>query len=145
MDLIHEKGTEMTQIRDFIGPTRRPDLLGVHSLDSFNLVVPDMEVAKTFYGEFGLELQTRNRRFDIHTRDHGHRWGTISEGPHKKLSDLSFGIFEDDFDRFKNRLSQLGVQQLDPPKGFESNGLWFHNPDGLLLEMRVAEKSSHTG
>lgn len=54
----------MTQIRGFIGPTRRPGELGVHSLDSFNLVVPDMEVAKTFYGEFGLDLQTRNGRFD---------------------------------------------------------------------------------
>ena len=46
------------------------------------------------------------------------------------------------FPKFKTRLSQLGVPQLDAPIGFESNGIWFHNPDGLLVELCVAEKSS---
>ena len=132
----------MTQIRGFIGATRRPGELGVHSLDGFNLVVPDMKLAETFYGEFGLDLEGRGNRIDVHTSGHGHRWGTIIEGPRKRLSHLSFGVFEDDFPRFKERLSRLGVTLLDPPKGFESNGLWFHSPDGLLMELRVAEKSS---
>jgi hypothetical protein len=48
---------EMTQIRGFIGATRRPGELGIHSLDGFNLVVPDMKIAETFYDEFGLELR----------------------------------------------------------------------------------------
>ena len=34
------------------------------------------------------------------------------------------------------------MQQLDPPAGFESNGVWFRDPDGTLIETRVAEKSS---
>ena len=132
----------MTQIRSIAGATRRPGELGVHSLDGFNLVVPDMSVAQTFYGEFGLDLQARGNRFDVHTHGHGHRWGTLTEGPQKKLSHLSFGIFEDDFQRFKERLNQHGVAQLDPPAGLESNGLWFRNPDGLLIEVRIADKSS---
>ena len=49
---------EMTQIRGFIGATRRSGELGVHSLDEFNLVVPDMKLAEMFYGEFGLELRS---------------------------------------------------------------------------------------
>ncbi len=132
----------MTQIRGFIGATRRPGELGIHSLNGFNLVVPDMLLAEKFYGEFGLDLQARGNRIDVHTHGHSHRWGTIIEGPRKRLSHLSFGVFEDDFPRFKEKLSQLGVTLLDPPKGYESNGLWFHNPDGLLMELRVAEKSS---
>jgi catechol 2,3-dioxygenase-like lactoylglutathione lyase family enzyme len=132
----------MTQIRGFVGPTRRPGELGIHSLDGFHLVVPDMAVAKTFYGEFGLDLRRRGNHFDVHTPEHAHAWGTITEGSRKRLSHISFGVFEDDFDRFKNRLTELGVQQVNPPKGFESTGLWFHNPDGMLVEVRVAEKSS---
>ena len=104
----------MTQIRGFIGATRRPGELGVHSLDGFNLVVPDMKLAETFYGEFGLDLEGRGNRIDVHTSGHGHRWGTIIEGPRKRLSHLSFGVFEDDFPRFKERLSRLGVTLLDP-------------------------------
>jgi hypothetical protein len=64
----------MTQIRSFIGATRRPGELGVHSLDEFNLIVPDMKVAETFYGEFGLELQPRGNRMEIRTQVHNHRW-----------------------------------------------------------------------
>ena len=132
----------MTQIRGFIGATRRPEELGIHSLDGFNLVVPDMKLAETFYGEFGLELRARGNRIDVHTHGHSHRWGTIVEGPRKRLSHLSFGAFEDDLPRFKERLNNLHVPLLDPPAGFESNGLWFHSPDGLLMELRVADKSS---
>jgi catechol 2,3-dioxygenase len=36
----------------------------------------------------------------------------------------------------------MRIDRLDPPKGFESNGLWFRDPDGTLIEIRVAEKSS---
>lgn len=132
----------MTQIRSLTVASRRPGELGVHSLNSFNLVVPDMKVAEKFYLEFGLDLQVRGNSFDVHTHGHGARWGTLMEGPRKQLSHLSFGVFEDDFSRFKARLQQLAIAQLDPPPGLESNGLWFRNPDGLLIELRVAEKSS---
>ena len=132
----------MTQIRSIASVPRRPGELGIHSLDSFNLVVPDMKVAETFYGEFGLDLQARGNRIHVHTRGHNHRWGTISEGLRKHLSHVSFGVFEDDFSRFKQRFNELGIEQIDPPDGFESNGIWFWNPDGLAMELRVAEKSS---
>jgi catechol 2,3-dioxygenase-like lactoylglutathione lyase family enzyme len=132
----------MTQIRSIVRATRRPGEFGVHSLDRFNLVVPDMKVAKIFYDEFGLDLRARGNHFDVYTCGHEHRWGTISEGPRKHMSHLSFGVFEDDFPRLKNRLSELRVPQIDPPKDFESNGIWFQNPDGLAMELRVAVKSS---
>jgi catechol 2,3-dioxygenase-like lactoylglutathione lyase family enzyme len=132
----------MTQIRGLSRPTRRPGELGVHSLDSFHLAVPDMSAAETFYREFGLDVQQQSNRIGVHTKGHSHRWGTLSEGPRKHLSHLSFGVFEDDFQRFKNRMSELGIRHASPPAGFDSNGLWLENPDGLLLEIKVAEKSS---
>jgi catechol 2,3-dioxygenase-like lactoylglutathione lyase family enzyme len=102
----------MTRIRSIVGATRRAGELGVHSLDSFNLIVPDLKVAKAFYEEFGLDLQARGNRFDVHTRGHGHRWGAISEGPRKQLSHLSFGVFDDDFSRFKERLAGFGISEI---------------------------------
>ena len=65
-----------------------------------------------------------------------------SEGPRKKLGHISFGAFDDDFDRFAERLQKLGVKRLDPPPGVETNGLWFHDHDGNLVEIKVAAKSS---
>jgi catechol 2,3-dioxygenase len=66
----------------------------------------------------------------------------VSEGPRKKFTYVSFGTYEDDLSRFRERLEKLRIERLDPPKGFESNGLWFRDPDGTLVEIRVAEKSS---
>ena len=76
------------------------------------------------------------------TRGNPHVWVTVGEGPRKKLGHISFGAFDDDFDRFAERLQALGVKRLDPPPGVETNGLWFHDHDGNLVEIKVAAKSS---
>lgn len=132
----------MTQISGFVGPTRRAGELGVHSVDTFNIAVPDMKIAKDFYTAFGLDVREEANALGLYTTGHAHRWGRVSEGPAKKLSYISFGAFEDDIERMRARLQENGVRQLDPPPGFESNGIWFRDPDGMLLEIRVAEKSS---
>ena len=133
----------MTQIRSMAQPVaRRPGELGVHSLDHFNFVVPDVAQAEKFYGLFGLNTKEENGKLALYTHGHPHRWFTVAEGPRKKLNYVSFGAFEDDLPRFRERLEALRIDRLDPPKGFESNGLWFRDPDGTLVEIRVSEKSS---
>jgi catechol 2,3-dioxygenase-like lactoylglutathione lyase family enzyme len=132
----------MTEISGFIKPTRRPGELGVHSVDRFYFSVPDLAVAKSFYGEFGLEVEEDGGLLAMKTRGNPHVWVAIGEGPRKKLGHISFGAFEDDFDRFAERLQALGVKRLDPPPGVETNGLWFHDHDGNLVEIKVAAKSS---
>lgn len=132
----------MTQITGFIKPTRRSGELGVHSLDHFNLIVPDLKDAERFYQSFGIDLSEEGNGLGIYTAGNFHRWGTVTEGARKKLNYLSFGAFEDDLPRFRKRLEAERVRQLDPPPGFESNGLWFRDHDDTLVEIRVAEKTS---
>jgi len=133
----------MTQIRTRIQPVpRRPGELGVHSLDHVNFSVPDLEQACGFYGCFGLDLKQSGDRLDLHTHGHSHRWGSVVEGPRKKLQFISFGAFEDDLPRFRERLETLRIERIDSPPGAQSNGLWLRGPDGLPIEIRVAEKSS---
>jgi len=132
----------MTQIGGFVPPTRRHDAVGVHSMDTFNMAVPDLEEARQFYAEFGLDVREEGDGLGLYTFGHPHRWGRLSEGPRKALGHLSFGIFEDDVQRFRDRLQQAGIERLDPPPGLESNGIWLKDCNGLLIELRVAEKSS---
>lgn len=132
----------MTAIRGFIRPTRRPDELGVHSLDRFHFVVPDLSEAQNFYREFGLQVSARGDRLELAASASPHVWGTIAEGPRKKHQYASFGVFEEDFEPFAARLQRLGVARLGPPAGEESNGLWFHDHDGNLVEVKVAPKVS---
>jgi catechol 2,3-dioxygenase-like lactoylglutathione lyase family enzyme len=132
----------VTQIGGFIAATRKPGVLGVHSLDHFSLTVPDLEKAKTFYESFGLDVRKRGAGLALHTHGHNHRWGLLSEGLRKKLHYLSFGIFQDDLLRFREHLNTLNVERFQPPPGIETNGIWFRDHDGVPIEIRVAEKSS---
>jgi catechol 2,3-dioxygenase len=42
----------------------------------------------------------------------------------------------------KRRIEAEGIRLLDAPRGFDSNGVWFHDHNGVLIEVKVAEKSS---
>src|ERR1043165_9555019 len=100
----------MTQIRSLSQPTpRRPGELGVHSLDHFNFVVPDVAQAEKFYGLFGLNTRDQNGKRVRSTHGHPHRWGVVSEGPCKKFSYVSFVAFEDDMPRFRERLEKMRI------------------------------------
>ncbi len=132
----------MTQIGHYIAPSRRPNALGVHSLDHFALAVPDLKEAQRYYQSFGLDVRERGNTLELYTYGHPHRWGVLTEGPLKSLQHVSFGIFADDVERFHAHLQRCDVERLDPPPGSESNGFWFRDPDGTLVELKVAEKSS---
>ena len=71
----------MTQIRSMAQPTpRRPGELGVHSLDHFNFVVPDVAQAEKFYGLFGLNTKEEDGKLALYTHGHPHRWGVVVRG-----------------------------------------------------------------
>ncbi len=132
----------MTAMQGYIPPKKRPGELGVHSLDHFALSVPDLKVAHNFYSNFGLDVPEESNGLGMYVQGAPHRWGIINEGPKKRLSHISFGIFEEDLPAFRKRVQELRIKELDPPKGLESNGLWVNDYDGNLIELRVAEKSS---
>ena len=133
----------MTAIRGYVAPTRDTDALGVHSLDQFVLAVPDASVAQDFYGNFGLDVRRDGNTLAIKTFGHDHRWGSVVEGVTKKsLHHLSFGCYAEDFPRLKARIENDGIKLVNPPPGFESNGIWFRNHEGVLMEVKVAPKVS---
>jgi catechol-2,3-dioxygenase len=133
----------MTAIRGYVAPTTESGALGVHSLDQFVLAVPDASVAENFYGSFGLDVQRDGQALAIKTFGHEHRWGSVVEGTKAKaLHHLSFGCYAEDLPRLRARIEGAGVKLVDPPPGFESNGFWFRNHEGVLMEVKVARKVS---
>ncbi len=71
----------MTQITSLTQPQRkRPGELGVHSVDHFNFVVPDLKQAQTFYTDFGLDVREEGNGLGLYTAGHDHRWGRVGEG-----------------------------------------------------------------
>jgi catechol 2,3-dioxygenase len=132
----------MTQMGRFIPPDAQPGELGVHSVDHFSLNVPDLSVADHFYKSFGMDVQAESEKLVLRTKGRDHAWATINEGPQKSLRYISFGAYEEDFPRFRQRLGRMGIRLLDPPLGIERNSLWFRDPDQNLVEIQVCEKTS---
>lgn len=125
------------------GIVRRPDILGVHSIDHFALEVPDLAEARTFYTLFGLDVRDKDEAIELYARGHPHRWGIISAGgAGRRLRYVSFGIYDDDVEPFRAHLDALGVTYIQPPEGTEADGIWFEGFDGLPINVRAAEKAT---
>ena len=114
----------------------------VHSLDRFAIVVPDIAKAQHFFSGFGIGVEENANGLAIRAAASNTPSGFIFEGHSKKLHHLSFGIYEADAAAFAERVQQMGVSRLDPPAGLSSDGLWFRDPEGNLIELRIAEKTS---
>jgi catechol 2,3-dioxygenase-like lactoylglutathione lyase family enzyme len=132
----------MTAISGFKPATRRSGQLGIHSIGEFVLTVPDLEQAQKFYGSFGLEAQANGDQLELHTQGDGYRWGRVTGGLRKAMHHVSFHCYEEDLPRFKATTEGQGIKLLDPPAGFDSNGIWLRDQDGMLVEIRVGVKTS---
>ena len=121
--------------------SRRPGVLGVHSLDHFAITVPDLEAAREFYGSFGLDVRETGDGLDLYAFGHPHRWVRVTHGERKALQYISFGVFGDDMERFAGHLAGLGIPTTEGRER-AARSLWLADPHGVPVEIRVAEKSS---
>ena len=132
----------MTAIRGYIPATDARSALGVHSLDRFVLAVPDLLPAQRFYADFGLEAEAAGDALVLKTAGDEHPWGLLVERKRKRLHHLSFGCYPDDLPYLQERAEANGAELVAAPPGFESNGFWLRDPAGLLVEVKVAPKTS---
>lgn len=132
----------MTAITGKVGINKRPGELGVHSLSTFNMILPDLTKAEKFYGAFGLDVREEGETLGLYTFGNAHRWGSLTEGAQKKLNILTFGVFEEDLEPMRRRAEKNGVKLIDPPKGSLSEGVWFRDNNNFLVEVKVVEKTS---
>ena len=68
--------------------------------------------------------------------------GLLYEGPAKHLHHVTFGIAAAERDAFRTRLEDGGIALLDPPREAQTDGIWFRDPDGNLIELAVTERRS---
>lgn len=79
----------------------------------------------------------------LKTFGHVHRWAILVEGPSSRLHHHSFGCYSQDLKPLRRRVAESGITLLDPPVGFDDgDAFWFRDPEGILIEVRVAPKTS---
>lgn len=118
----------------------------VHSVDEFVFSVPELAAARHFYASFGLDVRDEGDALALYTFGHPHRWARVLQsaapGARKRLLWLTLGIHAEDLPRFDRHLAERRAERIEPPKGADADGLWIAGPDGLPIQLRVADKSS---
>jgi catechol 2,3-dioxygenase len=118
--------------------------LGIHSIDHFAITVPDVDRARHFFTEFGLDVRDVADGIDLYTFGHNHRWGVIRGGPKKRLQYIALLAYAEDMRRWKHHLETNGIAISKAPAGsaVDSDGIWIATPDGLPVHIGPGEKNS---
>src|SRR2546430_15692546 len=111
----------------------------VRSLQHIALAVPDATVGKKFYTDFGMEGRELDKRIVMRCQGRDQDQVILVEGKKKQMHHVCFGTKAGDLDGLKKRLAQAGMKLVDAPKETPGEGIWFRDPDGLLVNVRVAE------
>jgi catechol 2,3-dioxygenase-like lactoylglutathione lyase family enzyme len=115
--------------------------LGVHSIDHFTLVVPDLVEEAKFLTAFGLEVETQVDRLLLRTVGSNHVWGQILPGEKKKLAYVSMACYEGELEGIRQQVATAGgAFEAQHPSG-SADGFWFRDPDGVLFQVKVGAKT----
>ncbi len=115
-----------------------PNAPAIHSLDHFALAVPSLDAAEKFFSTFGLGVE--NVADGLRLNAAQGPTTTLREAAGRRFEYVSFNIDAGDLKAFQERLEGGGIALLDPPHVVAGDGLWFRDPDGVLVEVMVRER-----
>ncbi|WP_011300792.1 VOC family protein [Cupriavidus necator] len=121
-------------------PAARPRH-AVHSIDHYALEVPDLAVAERFLDAFGLTVARTPECLEVYAADQ-RCWARFYEGERKRLAYLSFSCFEGDFAGIRQQLAASGATLVEDPRYGDESGVWFFDPDGNLVQVKIGPKTS---
>ena len=112
----------------------------IRSLKYFAFAVPDPEVGKEFYTDFGLVGENVGDTVVMRCVGRDQEQVVLLDGvKRKRLHHISLGTAADEIDALKRNLEARDVALQDPPYDGAPDGLWFDDPDGVLVNVQVAD------
>src|SRR5262245_32820484 len=67
----------------------------------------------------------------------------LVEGPKRTMHHIGFGTTADELPALRRRIEASGTKLVDPPNATSGEGIWFRDPDGLLVNVRAAEPAPY--
>jgi catechol 2,3-dioxygenase-like lactoylglutathione lyase family enzyme len=111
----------------------------VKGLLHYGLQVPSLEVGKQFYSDFGLQVSERDGALGIRCDGREMDQALLTEGTRKQLQFVSFAIDAGSRPEWQKRLESAGVRLVEAPVEVGQGGLWFSDPDDVLVNLREDE------
>jgi catechol 2,3-dioxygenase len=115
--------------------------VAVHSIDHFALNVPSLADAEYFFNAFGLDVAQAEHGLDIRAGDR-HRWARMLPSDRKSLAYLSFNCFDGDLAAIERQAVAAGAYIGASHERSDAQGVWFKDPDGNLIQVRVGPKTT---
>ncbi|MFT5181101.1 MAG: catechol 2,3-dioxygenase-like lactoylglutathione lyase family enzyme [Alphaproteobacteria bacterium] len=119
--------------------------MAVTNLQHVGLEVPDIDRALSFYTDAGLERLERGNSGVARCAGRDQDQVVFVEGPNRKLHHVSFGTTEFGIAKIGKRLEDAGHTLLDAPNETPEPGIWVRDPDGVLVNIKVAEAAPSRG
>jgi len=110
----------------------------IYNLQHIALAVPNATVGKKFYSDFGMDAREEGGRTVLRCRGRDQDQVLLIEGKRKQMHHVTFGTRAGELEGLKNRLERNGIKLIDAPKEAPGDGIWFHDPDGLPVNVRAA-------
>ena len=119
--------------------------MAVTNLQHVGLAVPDIQTGLDFYGDAGLETYARDGMGVVGCQGRSQDQLRLIEGARKKLHHLCFGTTEAGLASIRANLESNGVQLLDAPNESPDEGLWVRDPDGIYVNIKIADAAPSFG
>ena len=115
--------------------------VGVHSIDHFALIVPDLHEEEKFLTAFGLTVEATDDRLLLRTGDDPHIWGIVLKGERKKRAYVSMGCYAEDLEGIRQQVQAAGGNFESNHSAGTTEGFWFRDPDGILFQVKIGSKT----
>lgn len=113
---------------------------GIHSINHFALAVPDLDEAERFLSAYGLRVERKDGMLLVRASASEHIWLKVVAGPRKSFEFLSVGCYATDYAQIRAQILDAGGVEADSHPAGHPDGFWFRDPDGTLLQLRIAPK-----
>lgn len=116
---------------------------GVHSIDHFALEVPSLDQAQQFFTHFGLDVETdADGALALRAGGQPHVWARLHAGPAKRMAYLSLNCYAEEFEPLRAQILAQGGRAAPAGTPYATTeGFWFLDPDGNLLQLQSGPKT----
>lgn len=114
---------------------------GIHSIHQFALSVPDLAEEERFLTHFGLRVETTGDSLQVRASASDHVWAVVLPGTSKRLTYVSLGCYEADFEILRQQVQAAGGEPAEAHPQGPAGGFWFRDPDRNLVQIVVAPKT----
>lgn len=117
----------------------------VTNLQHIGLTVPDIATGVSFYADAGLDTFERDGMGAVRCVGRDQDQIRMIQGDRKKLHHVCFGTTEAGLAEIKARLEADGRTLMDAPNESPDDGLWVKDPDGIYINIKIADAAPSRG